>query len=579
MKNSLLNIENELRPLFEAGIAYNLMLIEYQTCIDKVDELEHHIEALESTKQQTIIDIIVKSFYPEIPLETVKDELISALGNNITKIYDCLVEIQNQCPPWPWDLLKKTTRNNFSPNILISIYFKLRKEYDKKKLSDKNFTISSEVSNFLSQLHHVKISLTNAMVSITDCGCIESFYKCRIFCHQNKTSRSQAFRIALSQVKREDPLSLVEKPVLKNKRFNKWDKKLVSLSCIASKKSNSAYLKEQLNNIPYRYQKSYQEPSILNHHNINLKSRIRSLNSFYFSNVNNYKVNNIDPITASTVIKTVMTNYAILYTFMITHSTFFIELKKFSVRVTKRIESETQLTLFLNQLHHLHNIKNAPDSWSEKLNNPMWTEIAQEEATALSSLLNYGIEIPYWGYYLPEKLIPEPIVILSEFLKLHNYCSGNLKSIKHENIENFNSKVNKNMAFMVLHLLKPFIYNTLPPAVMIKQNHPFELINRHNLSLEKKLTLALSIEQKTYTNELFIANNVMDFEDLEKLHIGLAYYYQKKFNSAPVSMNKFMSKLDVCYSKPINDNKFKMSKKFTDTILEKCKNGDYLLHT
>lgn len=219
MKNSLFIIEQELRPLFEAGIAYNLVLLECRSCMDDVDNLEQFIEALEPQLQDCVTKFISNAFSPKITLEKVKEELCSAMGENYTQIYYCLVKIKSQCPPWSWNLFRKKTRNQFQPDILISIYFKLRREYDEIKIKNKKFTIPDEIVNFLNELRDVRNQMTNMMISVDTYELLDSIYLCRIFCHEKNTSRVDAFKIALSQVKNQDPLNLVQHSVIGEKNL------------------------------------------------------------------------------------------------------------------------------------------------------------------------------------------------------------------------------------------------------------------------------------------------------------------------------------------------------------------------
>jgi hypothetical protein len=578
MGNSLTDVENELRPLFEGGIAYNLALLECQFCMDEVDKLEQLIGVLETKKQKKVTNIIDKAFDPNISLAHVKNELFSEIGESCIPIYDCLVEVKSQCPPWPWHLFKKTTRESLHPDLLMSMYFKLRKEYNKAKQRNIEYTRSVKCTDFLTLLLEVRCLLTSMMVSLVDDGFVDSFYQCSIFCHQNNTSRAKAFRIALSQIRGEEPLTLVQHSALNNKMFNEWERTLVTLSCIASNKSNSEYLKDNLDNIPLTYQRPYLEPSILNHHRKHLEKCRKSLRRFYFSKETlSDSYCKTDPITASTIVKTVMINYAMLYTFMIIHSEFFIELQQFAKRVENQMKSKYELSIFLNAISNLAQLKDPPHSWSVKLDDTKWAEIVQQELTSLQSLFNHEIPISHWGYFLLDQMIPPPQKLLKEFVKVRDNNKGKFELLKHDDIKDFESKVNKEMAYMMLNLLKPLSSKLLPPLVMVRKNHPFGLLDQHQLSLEIKLKLGLSIEQGTYNNELFLENDIIGFENLEKLHMGLAYHYQNSFNKPRMSMNDFASILDACYAIPINDKKFKDGKKLAERILEKFRESDYSL--
>lgn len=578
MKDNLLDVESKLRPLFEGGIAYNLILHECQPCMDEADKLEQLIKVLDSQLRKMVTKIIDKAFVPHIPFPSVKDELLSLMGESCSPIFDCLVEIKNQCPPWPWDLFKKVTRESLHPDLLMSTYFQLKVEYNNAKRTNKEFIVSIEKNELLTHLIEVNRLLTCTMVSVANDGLVQSSYQCRIFCHEKNTSRAEAFKIALSLVRGKDPLTLVQHLSLNKKSFNEWERTLVTLSCVVSNKSNSEYLRGHLNNIPTLYQRPYLEPSILNSHREHLEKCRRSLRSFYFSKQpysdNHHKT---DPVTGSTIIKTVMTNYAMLFAFMIIHSKFYIELQQFAKQVKDRMESDYELLIFLNAISDLAQLKSLPHKWAAKLNNEKWAEIVEQEVTPLQSLFNHEIPIQYWGYFILDHIIPSPLKLLNEFVKVRDKSKGKLELLKHDDIKDFELEINKGMAFMVMHLLNPLIQKLLPPRVMLRQVHPFVISDQHRLSLEKKLEIALSLEQGTYNNELFLTIGTTDFETLEKLHMGLAYHYQNSFNKNRKSMNTFLRTLDLCYTKPINDKKFKDGKKIADKVLDKFRASDYSL--
>lgn len=560
------DIEDEYRPLYETGIAYNLVLLECHEGLKYVDDLSFLINSLDGSIQKIVTDLVDLAFMPQIPFMKVESALRSALGQEQAHIIDLLVAVKLKCPPWPWRLLQKNMREQMHPKHLLSSYFELKIQCTIDKLS--TLSKGSKTIDGLRQLKRQR-SMTCRMVYLVDDGLVEPFYTCRIFCREDIMRRSEAFKVALYQVQRKDPLTLVHQSALNKKSFDEWEKPLVALYCTVSNMTNTEFLNAHISDIPREYHFRYQHASVLAHHRKKLEECQRSLRKFYFSKREFPERDfHVDPMTASTVVSTVMTNYARLYIVMVHYAPFFKELQELALRVGKRLKSKSDLLIFLNQVCDLTELKDSPQEWSSKLNNSDWNKIVQEEEQALLSLFEHKVPVTFWGYYIVGHSIPSPKTLIAEFIKVRERGRGKFESLTHDDIVDFSKEIHDKIAIIMLKLLEPLLHKPLPPGFLIKNNHPYEIYDQCQLELGKKLEFALSLEQGTFTNELFINSGVDDFASLEKLHLGLAYHFETRLLQRRISKDAFLRTLDDCYPKPITKKKFEDGKKIADQLLK-----------
>lgn len=577
MEVCLTKFEDTFRPYFEAGIAYNLMLLENPRCIEVISDLEDQIDSLKQSLQCSVKAIVERAFQPNVSQSSVEEQLRVLLGEQYKPFYTCLIKVKSESPSWPWSLLTKEVRGSLHSKYLISNYFYLRKAYDKSKAKQKveppNLVVSlPPINDFLDSLLAVRHKMTQAMVVVTDFGRTRATY---IYRNPSHISESHAFRIALAKVCKEDLLADVRNSPLSHKAFNQWDKVLVALDYIVSGESESNYFREKIYAIPDDYQQPYKNNSVLIRYSKQLIDYQKSLHSFYypiFSTDNSLR--KADHVSAATEVKTIMNNYVRLYVFMIAHASFFNELQALAQRATQHLGSKYEVFFFLNTVSERAHLKLFPDSWSRLSLRDEWKSLIKCETDTLQTLIGLGLPTRFWGYYCYDNMIPVPTLLLKHFAQLRGICKGDFRSLTHTDLTTFESKVNWNIAQMVFYLLGPMIETQR--SVIIKGPHPIVLTDIHGigLSVEQKLTYALDIVEHRFTPKMYDSLSELDLTEAETLLMGLSYHYQNTFGDQ-TSIGKYISTLDACYDNPVNDKKFRKGKAFADTLIKNFQNGNY----
>lgn len=582
------DLENELRPLFEAGVAYNLMVLDNHIDFDKVNELEELLNKLEYPSKGKVIEIVNDAFEPASSLISIKKELAKQKNEFSGEIFNCIESIKSNCPPWPWFLLQSVVRNHFHSSLFLSLYFYIRKKIDTSKQQNIDVCIPPELNEVLSELSYLNELLTNNIVSIINGGydAQTSLYQCRVLFNESNATRSKALRVALASARSENPLSLVQHQALKGKRFTDWEKVLVTLVCMQSGMSNSEFLKKHLDSIPKNYWHSYNEPSVLNHHREHLDKCQNSLQSFYFTQSveldrTSRTSSSSSSSTASVTVQTVLTNWSKTYAIIISHSDFIVDLNEFALQVLNHLKNKDTLFSFLNTISNTISNISSGHKYREldSLININLDVFLKKESQTLLSLHDANFPSPYWGYFLLDTIITSPIKLLKEYVIIKNECNKCINALTHEQIKNFEKEVNSKLALVMISILRPIFQSVLSPLIMLQTSSPFTIYNKNELDLEVKLDLALQVEEGRFNDKIYLKNASFSFIELEELLMGLAYYYQKSFNKTNTSMSKFINLLDACYKEPINDKKFKKGRKLADDLLNKFNKGEYSLKT
>ncbi|CAG17995.1 hypothetical protein [Photobacterium profundum] len=572
---NLTELEDKLRPLFEAGIAYNLMLLDECIDLNKVNKLEDLLHKLEPSSKPKVTEIINTIFEHKLPLK--KNKILSKLEiDSSNEIFEHIEYIYSHFPSWHWDLYQKKTRETINPKFLLSLYFKIRKIFDNSKQKKINPHIPHNLNEALNLLYRLNYALTINMVSVINSGYNNqtSLYECHILYNKHNTTRAKALRVSLANIKSNNPLSLVKHQPLKGKKLPDWEKVLVTLSCLQSGMSNSEFLKAHLKSIPKMYWNSYIEPSILTHHRKHLAKCKNSLKSFYYTqDLNTESSHKTNQDTAEMVVRTTIANLSKAYAIMINYSDFIIELTSFSHRILNHLNNKHMIHYFLNKISSTDISTKHGYAELDDLINIDLKEFIRIEYQALSSLLSYNFPSTCWGYFIIDGFIPPPMKLLAEYVSIKEKCNKKFSSLKHEQIENFKEESIYESSSAMVNILRTVFQPILPSWIMLKTTPSFTVYDKDNLDMEVKLNLALTFEEGRFNINL--DNPSFSFVKLEELLIGLAYQYQNSIITPKLSMDKFMTTLDSCYKEPINNGKLKRGKKSAEEFLNHFNEGDY----
>ncbi|HHQ4740734.1 TPA: hypothetical protein ACSP22_001952, partial [Aeromonas veronii] len=147
----------------------------------------------------------------------------------------------------------------------------------------------------------------------------------------------------------------------------------------------------------------------------------------------------------------------------------------------------------------------------------------------LKSLMKYGVQSEYWGYFFNYEIIPHPKEIITIISKINDLCCGDYSSITHEHLDSLN---------ITRKIKNSILINTIIPSKTMtvnagygKSDHAIVTPMGDKDDIPGNINSALRLyDMNAKSDYLQSTIEIKKINKMEEIIWGLFHYYEEAFS-------------------------------------------------